>query len=286
MQELSGGQNAAVGLALGALEVCIDQPFLYWKNAAQQNLPFTLNPKFLYRGLVASITNMAALTAIQFFGTGVIKQAIKGGEQRECTATEEVLSALAGGGISGVICGPLELTMIQQQRFGGTIIGTPMNIISKTGIVGMTRGMLPAITRESIFTCGYLGVTPVLQKKIESIAALQNLPTPVIQFGCAMSAGLIASGLSHPADTIKTCMQGDIEQSTYKRALSGLRLIIARDSISGLYKGFKWRYARMGMTFFIINLFMSPISHVLFPDAFAMDGRDKSSSDEDEYNLT
>ena len=83
-----------------------------------------------------------------------------------------------------------------------------------------------------------------------------------------MAAGFVASGLSHPPDTIKTCMQGDIEQSTYTRAMSGLKLIVERDGVSGLYKGFKWRFLRMGMTFFIFNVTMEPVSHALFPSAF------------------
>lgn len=268
MQELNATQNAAVGMACGTIEVCIDQPLLYWKNAAQQGMPFTLKPSLMYRGLVASISNMAALTAIQFFGTGLIKRAIVGGEDRALSSSETLVSAFAGGAISGIVCGPLELTMIQQQKFGLNIIQTPAGIIRETGILGMTRGILPAITREGIFTCGYLGVTPLLEKKISNNEAFSSFPRPIVQFGCSMGAGFIASGLSHPADTIKTCMQGDIQQSTYTRAIAGLRLIISRDGIGGLYKGFLWRYLRMGMTFFIFNLTMEPVSHTLFPDVF------------------
>mmetsp|Transcript_18 Transcript_18/g.27 ORF Transcript_18/g.27 Transcript_18/m.27 type:complete len:285 (-) Transcript_18:168-1022(-) len=268
MQELNASQNASVGLACGTIEVCIDQPMLYWKNAAQQNMPFTLNPRLMYRGLLASIANMASLTAIQFFGTGMIKQLIVDGEDRALTEVEEIASAFTGGAISGIVCGPLELTMIQQQRFGRNIIHTPMQIIRETGLLGMGRGMLPSIMREGIFTCGYLGVTPVLERKISQNEQLSFLPKPLVQFVCSMTAGFVASGLSHPADTIKTCMQGDIQQSTYTRMTSGLRLIIHRDGFGGLYKGFIWRYLRMGMTFFIFNLTMSPVSHVLFPSAF------------------
>ena len=274
MQELNASQNAAVGMACGTIEVCIDQPMLYWKNAAQQGLPFTLNPKLMYRGLLASISNMAALTAIQFFGTGLIKRAIVGNEDRALTSSETLVSAFAGGAISGVVCGPLELTMIQQQRFGKNIIQTPSGIIRETGILGMCRGMIPAITREGIFTCGYLGMTPLLEQKISKNEAFASIPRPIVQFGCSMTAGLVASGLSHPADTIKTCMQGDIQQKTYTRAISGLRLIINRDGIQGLYRGFFWRYLRMGMTFFIFNLTMGPVSHTLFPDAFKSSGND------------
>ena len=234
----------------------------------------------MYRGLFASISNMAALTAIQFFGVGLIKQAIVGNEDRALSGSEILISAFAGGALSGIVCGPLELTMIQQQRFGLNIINTPTNIIRETGIFGMCRGILPSITREGIFTCGYLGVTPLLNKEISKNDKFNSIPKPILQFGCSMSAGLIASGLSHPADTIKTVMQGDIQQTTYKRAISSLTYIVNRDGIQGLYRGFIWRYLRMGMTFFIFNLTMEPVSHLLFPHAFNLNNNNNNDNEE------
>ena len=44
-QRLSPVENALVGVAAGTIEVTLLQPILYWKNAAQQSLPFTLNPR-------------------------------------------------------------------------------------------------------------------------------------------------------------------------------------------------------------------------------------------------
>ena len=66
-QKFTPDQNAAVGVVSGCIEVCCTQPLLYWKNAAQQKMPFTLNPALLYRGLGASITNMAVLTGMQVY---------------------------------------------------------------------------------------------------------------------------------------------------------------------------------------------------------------------------
>ena len=105
MQQLTSSQNAIVGIICGTIEVCIDQPLIYWKNAHQQHLPFTLNPKYLYRGLLASIANYAALTGIQFFSTGLIKKSIIRNKNRELKNYEILLSAFAGGAISGVVCG-------------------------------------------------------------------------------------------------------------------------------------------------------------------------------------
>ena len=46
---LSEKQNLLLGTFAAFIESILLQPTLYWKNARAQNLPFTLNPKKLYR---------------------------------------------------------------------------------------------------------------------------------------------------------------------------------------------------------------------------------------------
>ena len=58
-QKLSPVENTIVGILVGTLEVSVMQPTLYLKNASQQGLAFTLDPRKLYRGLAVSITNMS-----------------------------------------------------------------------------------------------------------------------------------------------------------------------------------------------------------------------------------
>eukprot|EP00041_Stephanoeca_diplocostata_P008352 m.123825 g.123825 ORF g.123825 m.123825 type:complete len:103 (-) comp17280_c0_seq2:910-1218(-) len=63
-------QNAALGVSAGTIEIFALQPMLYCKNATQQNLPLSINPKVLYRGVAMSATNMAIITGTQFPLTG------------------------------------------------------------------------------------------------------------------------------------------------------------------------------------------------------------------------
>ena len=80
--KMSPVENAAVGVGAGTIEVIALQPILYWKNATQQGLPLSLNPRMLYRGLSTSVVNMATLTGLQFPLTGAVAKAITGGEER------------------------------------------------------------------------------------------------------------------------------------------------------------------------------------------------------------
>jgi len=138
--KMSPLENAAVGVGAGTIEVTALQPILYWKNVTQQGLPLSLNPRLLYRGLSTSVVNMATLTGLQFPLTGAIAKALTSGEERSLGDGEKISAAFCGGFISGFACGPFELTMIQQQRFGGSIVGTPARLMSTFGLGACRAG--------------------------------------------------------------------------------------------------------------------------------------------------
>jgi len=284
MEELSGAENAILGTIAGGIEVLIDQPQLYWKNATQQRLPFTLDPRLLYRGLIASITNMAVLTGIQFFGAGMVKKMITGGDDGYVLSNFEIIySAFLGGSLSGLACGPLELTMIQQQRFGGNVLLTPVRIIKTFGIYnGIGRGLLMATLRESVFTAGYLGIAPLLEvvilDKCRNDTGGYIANEYLLKFSAAMIGALPAATLSHPLDTIKTCIQGDLEKKTYTTVTQTGKTIWEQGGITRMFSGFGWRYFRMGCAVFIINRSKEFLAPILYPKYFD-DNKSDSTKD-------
>jgi len=264
MQKLTGAENALLGTLAGGIEVCIDQPMLYWKNAVQQNLKFTLNPKIVYRGLGASITNMAVLTGLQFISTGYIKSMITGGVEREMSTGENILSGFAGGALSGLICCPMELVMIQQQRWGGNIVGTPARLVASYGMSGLTRGMVTSVSREAVFTAGMLGLAPSIQVILEK----KNVNSYAAGISGAICGGVMAATLSHPLDTVKTCMQGDIEQKTYTSFSKSLKAIYAERGLQRMFSGWGWRCGRMICAIFWINLIKDKTAPIIFSHKF------------------
>lgn len=75
------------------------------------------------------------------------------------------LSAFTGGVASGFVCSPLELVMIQQQNFGGTLRATPSLVIKEFGVSKLfSRGLLMSCGREGIYTMGMLGVGPTVKR--------------------------------------------------------------------------------------------------------------------------
>jgi len=268
MQKLSGAENAVLGTIAGGIEVCIDQPMLYWKNATQQKLPFTMNPKIVYRGLGASVTNMAVLTGLQFISTGWVKNIITGGANRELSASEAFAAALAGGALSGLACCPMELVMIQQQRFAGTIVGTPARIVASFGVTGLARGMVPSVTREAIFTGGMLGIAPSLQTFLAKNYGVNDIQAGF--YGATIGA-LFAATITHPFDTVKTCMQGDIEQKTYTTVTKIFQEQYREQGLRRMYTGWGWRCGRMVCAMFWINLIKDKLAPVIYPHHFEGD---------------
>lgn len=114
----------------------------------------------------------------------------------------------------------------------------------------------------------------------------------------AIGAGVIAATLSHPLDTIKTCMQGDIEQAEYesspkclpvwhlasplthplhpptfctryKSLTATARSLLAQGGYKRFFDGWSWRTGRMICAVFIMNECKVRLAPLLFPDLFA-----------------
>lgn len=266
LQKLTVMENALVGICAGAIEVTLLQPMLYCKNATQQKLPFTLNPRILYRGLVMSVTNMAVLTGVQFPLTGLSQKLILGGQKnKELTDSEKIAAGFMGGALSGILCGPMELIMIQQQRFGGTLIHTPARLVNTFGAPQLFRGLVTSCGREGLFTAGYMGIGPVFAEKIEKNYGFGTYISKILG---ACGAGLVAATLSHPMDTVKTCMQGDVERKRYGSLTETARSIHAENGFGGFFRGWAWRTGRMMCAIFIMSECKLRLSPIMFPQYF------------------
>lgn len=203
---LTRGEEAAIGAACGSMEVCIMQPSVYWKTEMQQgrfNLRRAVNPRFAYRGTVIAATSIAPITAIQFSVNGACMSALSGFEP----VTASMLSSLMAGVVSAAVQSPCQLVEINQQKHGGSVLAIPRRIIDTHGLAGMWRGWSMTTAREAIFCCSYLSSAPLLSKALRERSSLGEHSSAVVG---AVLAGTIGAVLTHPADTFKTRLQGDL----------------------------------------------------------------------------
>ena len=67
--------------------------------------------------------------------------------------------------LSGFVCAPMELVMIQQQRFGTSLFATPSKVVAEAGVGSLFgRGLFMSCGREGVFTAGMLGLGPVMRR--------------------------------------------------------------------------------------------------------------------------
>lgn len=272
-----------VGIIAGCIQCTLDHPLITLKNMVQQSLPYSFHPRVLYRGTIADMIGLSSLTAIQFYGTGAIKHLILRNKMTsansnhndniiinfgELSQKEILISSLGGGMLSGIVCSPWELIMIQQQRFGGALL-SHVRRLSTANILLLTRGMIPSMGREGIFTMGYLGITPIL----ETYNTDQGF---IYKFGCAMISGIFATALSHPFDTVKTCMQGDLNRQHFKGVYHSFKFLYTKYGLKRIYAGAGFRFGTVVMAFFVFNRVMEIIAPKIYTDNF---NHDKDSND-------
>lgn len=253
MQELTDQQNTALGVVAAFVEGVSLQPTLYWKNARIQNAPFSLDPRLIYRGTAASLCNEMGQMGSQFGLTGMFKHlhAGKDGGHQHMTRLQEMSSATMGGCLTAIFATPVEMIMIQQQLFGGTLWGTPLRIgyAHGLGLHGLMRGLGPAVVRDAIYVSGLLGVTPILQDYLE----IGGMSTLSAGFWASLVGGVFGAVPSHPLDVVKTCMQGDLEQKQYRGALETAKLLYRESGVARFFHGCFWRTVNITATVFIAN---------------------------------
>ena len=259
MQDLTNSENALLGGATAVVVGLTLQPTLYWKNSAQQGKPFTMNPRVIYRGLGAALTAEIGQMGLQFFLTSAVKKIVAGDHAKELSAVEEMSSAILGGALSALYTAPVELVMIQQQNFGGSLPGTAIRIIRQQGLQSLSRGLIATASRDAVYTLGLLGICPVLQKKFQRE---MRCGESTAAFLASCIGGSICGAISCPLDAVKTCMQGDIERNNYEGFVKTFRTCQRQGRLFG---GVGWRVVNITGTLVIANEFRIRASSLMFP---------------------
>jgi len=260
-------ENATVGMTVGCIEVLCLQPFNYAKNMVQQGQPLSADPRKLYRGVGANCVNMGSCTMIQFAAGGYLKKMIKGDDSsRKLKPYEEMGCGITAGVLSATIGSPLELIMIQQQVKGGNTVSTIQSIANPSSI---GRGFIGAAVREGLWTCGYLSIPPIVRTQLMSRFPETFDTNAKARVPAALLGGLFACYLTHPFDTIKTCMQGDIERNKFKSFTDTAKVVYGESGFAGFYRGATFRYGRMAIAVGMMDFLQSMIGPLMYPAKFA-----------------
>jgi len=260
--DLSSFEHGCVGALVGSIEQSIMRPTVYWKAELQQDrfcMRRAINPRFCYRGLPVAVTSIAPVTCVQFATNNICVNALKrirGASKHTAPKdSDTMISGIVAGATSSLAQAPFQLVEINQQRAGGNMVATAKRIVDARGMLGLYRGLSVTAVREGIFCCGYIAIAPALKRTI-----LEKRPETSESTALAASAvisGTFAGVLSHPADTLKTRLQGsifdEVRPSGPVEALQQLRDSGPGSLVKKCYKGVAPRTFRLCCCTFIYS---------------------------------
>ncbi|NWV94671.1 S2538 protein, partial [Machaerirhynchus nigripectus] len=193
----------------------------------------------LWKGVSPSFARCIPGVGIYFSTLYMMKQKFL--MDRPPTALESVFLGATARAVSGICMLPVTVvkTRYESGRFGyGSVYGALKNIYQTEGARGMFSGLTATLLRDAPFSGIYLmfytqtkNLTP--QGKAEY--QLDPVLVPLLNFGCGIFAGILASLATQPADVIKTHMQ--LSPQKYHRTSQAIAFIYKDFGLVGFFRG-------------------------------------------------
>ncbi|XP_047911694.2 mitochondrial glycine transporter isoform X3 [Anser cygnoides] len=161
----------------------------------------------LWKGVSPSFARCIPGVGIYFSTLYTMKQNLL--VDRSPTALESVFLGATARAISGICMLPVTIvkTRYESGRFGyRSVYGALKNIYQTEGARGMFSGLTATLLRDAPFSGIYL-MFYTQTKKLTPQDYLDPVLMPLMNFGCGIFAGILASLATQPADVIKTHMQ-------------------------------------------------------------------------------
>jgi hypothetical protein len=240
--------SLAIGFSAGAVEAFIAHPLWVWKTRAQYGGAFTLQPRIIYKGVVASMATTATIVSMRvLIRDFIIRELFKNDPPNNFL---RLSSAFMGGVGSTVLSCPLELCLTQQQTNPAlqhkNFMTTSLHITQTAGADKLFKGSLLIAMRDGIVCMGYLGLTPLLNLMIYD---RETSPPAYL----ALFSGVICAFVSHPLDFTKTIIQSAELSKPPTHAIPLIMKTYSEQGLRGLYKGFTWRCTRVGLATCVLS---------------------------------
>lgn len=254
---LSSVEHTALGMFAGVVEVTCTMPMVSIKNALQSNRSIPLSPRELYRGWLVNAIGIAPITGVSFGVNRLLQKTLAPGvEQSEMGLGLQMFCPTVAGVAAGLVCGPSELVMIQQQQRKQTLAAQAKQIYQQYGVLAFGRGLGPTFVREGLYSWGYLGLCPLVREQLANTPVLKDYPTSAYIAG-GMASGVVACAATHPFDTVKTRMQANMDKKAtpeYKSMPSTfMHVYREKGFFQGLYSGFLPRTGRLMVAVVILS---------------------------------
>lgn len=254
-----------VGGVSGAGEALINHPLWVWKTRLQCGENFTLKPTVIYRGLLSSVSFMAFVTSFRvLFMDSFVHRVCK---TDATTFYQNALGSFGGGVSTAIFTSPLEFMLTQKQtmQYAASKKGfLPMyaSIIYKHGIKAGLTGIGAVAVRDGFNCFGFFSLSPYFKSTLKEQHSISDSNASIL---AGVSAGISATAISHPFDTIKTLQHAKFNAIKPEKlnAFNSAKQILEKDGFKGMYKGFLWRSARASSAAIILPNIAEKLRNVL-----------------------
>ncbi|KAM8930333.1 mitochondrial glycine transporter [Pelodytes ibericus] len=157
--------------------------------------------------------------------------------EKDPTPIESVLLGAGSRTVAGVCMLPFTVvkTRYESGKYGyKSVYGALQNICRTEGPRGLFSGLTATIMRDAPFSGIYL-MFYTQAKKIAPHEKVDPAFTPLLNFGCGIMAGILASVVTQPADVIKTHIQ--LSPKKYYWTGQAANYIFKNHGITGFFCG-------------------------------------------------
>lgn len=188
----------------------------------------------LWRGLVPSISRCVPGIGIYFSTIHYLKGQF---EHTKSPVTSMLIGASAR---SVAVVTMLPFTVIKTRYESGAFQYKNMyrgllSIYSKEGLRAMFSGLSATLLRDVPFSGLYFMFYTQL-KEIRNVAnTVPDSGLPMFHFTCGITAGMMASMITQPADVVKTHMQ--LYPQKYKKLRQAIVFVYKSDGVKGFWRG-------------------------------------------------
>lgn len=250
----SPAKAVAAGGIAGALEICCTYPIEYTKTMQQlsstkvsikqvvQQTVASRGPLGLYKGLDAMLIFAAPKASVRFSSKEFFSKSL---QPYNLGSLSGFLAGLGAGACEALlVTTPQETLKIKlihdqfiskQPRYRNTIHGI-RTIVAEEGITAVYKGLGPTMFKVATAQATRFGIFEVIPGEFRNRSPVH-----------AAASGALAGGVSvllfQWIDTIKSRMQG-LNAHQYKSSFDCFKQIVAKEGLSGLYKGVGPRMTR------------------------------------------
>jgi len=248
-------ESVGIGSFAGMAEVVVNHPLWILKTRWQRFESFTLNPKIIYRGMVANATSMAPITAVQIGLTRYL-QTLFFNDASQMTNYQHLGLAFSAGACSAIVSCPTEMVMTYQCQTKKTFYSSGAKLFQENGIRALYAGFLATALRDGMFASCFLAVGPQLKNKISPYIS-SDAGASLLS---GMVAGVGAAGASQAIDTVKTVQQSTKHPQNIAKTT---RSLYAMDGAQAFFRGGLFRGARIVSAVTLISTLNEQLENVI-----------------------